>query len=136
MKTRARSCEGSAAPRRIHGRRRAPRAGTETKRTRIREGLRRRDIYALEFQIFKNPLWSVFYTFSVLVFITHYCLGWQKVTPALGIPKGHVKRVEIIGYIIGIVMGLVHISFPLDVMLTTPSAGYETEIQNAGRIGA
>jgi len=95
-----------------------------------------RDIYALEFQIFKNPLWSLFYIFSVCVFMTHYCIGWKKVTPALGIPKGHIKKVEIIGYAIGIVMGLVYISFPLYVMLTSPFAGYETSIQNPGRIGA
>merc|ERR1719343_1987703 len=95
-----------------------------------------RDIYALEFQIFKNPLWSLFYIFSVLVFMTHYCIGWKKVTPALGIPKGHIKKVEIIGYAIGIVMGLVYISFPLYVMLTSPFAGYETTIQNPGRVGA
>merc|ERR1712222_129295 len=95
-----------------------------------------RDIYALEFQIFKNPLWSLFYIFSVCVFMTHYCIGWKKVTPALGVPKGHIKKVEIIGYAIGIVMGLVYISFPLYVMLTTPFAGYETSIQNAGRVGA
>merc|ERR1712176_1333607 len=95
-----------------------------------------RDIYALEFQIFKNPLWSLFYIFSVCVFMTHYCIGWKKVTPVLGIPKGHIKKVEIIGYAIGIVMGLVYISFPLYVMLTSPFAGYETSIQNPGRVGA
>jgi len=95
-----------------------------------------RDIYALEFQIFKNPLWSIFYIFSTVVFMTHYCIGWKKVTPVLGIPKGHIKKVEIIGYIIGIVIGLVYISFPLYVMLTSPFAGYEVSIQNAGRVGA
>jgi len=95
-----------------------------------------RDIYALEFQIFKNPLWSIFYIFSVIVFMTHYCIGWKKVTPALGIPKGHIKKVEMIGYAIGIVMGLVYISFPLYVALTSPFAGYEVSIQNPGRIGA
>merc|ERR1712050_534898 len=95
-----------------------------------------RDIYALEFQIFKNPLWSIFYIFSVCVFMTHYCIGWKKVTPVLGIPKGHIRKVEMIGYAIGIVMGLVYISFSLYVMLTTPFAGYETSIQNAGRVGA
>jgi len=88
-----------------------------------------RDIYALEFQIFKNPMWSAFYIFAVCVFMYHYCLGWQKVTPVLGIPKGHTKKVEIIGYIIGIAMGLVYISFPVYVMMTQPFAGYETSIQ-------
>merc|ERR1719429_761521 len=37
-----------------------------------------RDIYALEFQIFKNPVWAYFYSFSVIIFITHACLGWKK----------------------------------------------------------
>merc|ERR1711957_920224 len=95
-----------------------------------------RDIYALEFQIFKNPLWSLFYIASVCVFMTHYCLGWKKVVPVLGIPKGHVKKVEMIGYAIGLVMGFVYISFPLYVMMTTPFEGYEVNIQNAGRVGA
>merc|ERR1712118_399750 len=48
-----------------------------------------RDIYALEYKIFKNPLWGLFYLCSVLTFVTHACLGWKKVTPALGIPKLH-----------------------------------------------
>jgi len=94
-----------------------------------------RDIYALEFQIFKNPMWSIFYIASVFVFMTHYCLGWKKVTPVLGIPKGHIKKVEVIGYAIGIVIGLIYISFPLYCMLTKPFAGFEVAIQNAGRIG-
>lgn len=78
---------------------------------------------ALEFQIFKNPLWSFFYIFSVGVFMAHACWGWQKVTPVLGIPRGHIKRVEILGYAIMIIMGLVYISFPLYVMLTKPFSG-------------
>eukprot|EP00440_Ansanella_granifera_P057617 gb/GFBE01062465.1/.p1 GENE.gb/GFBE01062465.1/~~gb/GFBE01062465.1/.p1 ORF type:complete len:360 (+),score=115.59 gb/GFBE01062465.1/:1-1080(+) len=93
-----------------------------------------RDIYALEFQIFKNPLWSLFYIFSVCVFMVHACLGWKKVTPVLGIPKGHIQKVEILGYGIMIVMGLVYISFPLYVMATNPFGGYETSIQTPGRI--
>jgi len=95
-----------------------------------------RDIYALEFQIFQNRLWSYFYIAAVVIFMIHYCIGWKKVTPVLGVPKGHIKRVEIIGYIIGIIMGLVYISFPLYVMCTKPFAGYEVEIQNPGRVGA
>ncbi|CAE8585708.1 unnamed protein product [Polarella glacialis] len=93
-----------------------------------------RDIYALEFQIFKNPMWSCFYIFAVCVFMVHACLGWKKVTPVLGIPKGHIQKVEIIGYIIMLAMGAVYISFPLYVMATTPFAGYETTIQVAGRV--
>merc|ERR1711979_152612 len=93
-----------------------------------------RDIYALEFQLFQNQLWSGFYIFSVLVFMTHACLGWKKVTPVLGIPRGHISKVEAIGYIIFLTLGLIYISFPLYVNLTTPFAGYQTAI-NPGRVG-
>ncbi|CAJ1378084.1 unnamed protein product [Effrenium voratum] len=93
-----------------------------------------RDIYALEFQIFKNPLWSMFYIFSVVIFMIHACLGWKKVTPVLGIPRGHIAKVEMIGYAIMIVMGLVYISFPLYVMATSPFSGYEDSIQAPGRV--
>jgi hypothetical protein len=96
-----------------------------------------RDIYALEFQIFKSPLWSGFYIFSVCVFMVHACLGWKKVTPVLGIPKGHISKVEKLGYLIFLVMGLIYISFPLYVMLTKPFAGYETDVQVPhDRVGA
>merc|ERR1719325_533559 len=37
-----------------------------------------RDIYALEFQIFNNQLWSIFYICSVLIFVFHGCVGWTK----------------------------------------------------------
>merc|ERR1711988_1482750 len=60
--------------------------------------------------------WSGFYIFSVLVFMAHACLGWAKVVPALGIPMGHHKRMNIIGYVIFIVLGLIYISFPAYVM--------------------
>merc|ERR1712203_1131175 len=90
-----------------------------------------RDIYQLEYQLFNSSgnIWAFFYIFSVCVFMTHACLGWKKVTPVLGIPKGHISKVEIIGYIIFITLGLIYISFPLYVNLTTPFAGHETGIQ-------
>merc|ERR1719461_1463121 len=87
-----------------------------------------RDIYALEFQIFKNPVWSYFYTFSVLIFITHACLGWKKVTPVL-VPKRHVSKSEHIGFALIIVIGLIYLSFPLYVALAHRFAGYETILQ-------
>lgn len=96
-----------------------------------------RDIYALEFKIFKNPVWCVFYIFCVLVFMTHACLGWKKVTPALGIPKAHHSKVEKLGYGIFFVIGFIYISFPLYVMASTPFEGWEPSIQSpAGRVGA
>jgi hypothetical protein len=93
-----------------------------------------RDIYALEYKIFKNPLWGAFYICSVITFVTHGCLGWAKVTPALGIPRGHHKRVEKIGYAIFITLGLIYTSFPLYCFLTDPFAGKETGIQTDGHM--
>ncbi|KAL9139005.1 succinate dehydrogenaase [Amphidinium carterae] len=88
-----------------------------------------RNIYKLEFQIFKNPLWSILYIGAVLVFMTHACLGWQKAIPVLGIPKGHHKRVSYLGYAIFIFIGSIYISFPLFVSLVTPFEGHEVSIQ-------
>merc|ERR1740124_1765318 len=34
-----------------------------------------RDIYALEFQLFSNQVWSAFYIFCVFVFMFHACMG-------------------------------------------------------------
>merc|ERR1712151_377794 len=62
--------------------------------------------------------WAGFYIFSVLIFMIHACLGWAKVVPALGIPKGHHKRVNIIGYLIFFALGAIYISFPAYVMST------------------
>merc|ERR1719343_579659 len=96
-----------------------------------------RDIYALEFQIFQNPLWTAFYLFSVVIFMTHACFGWEKVTPALGIPKGHQDNVKKIGYAIMITIGLIYISFPVFVVLTDPFKGHEMDIQMpSSRVGA
>merc|ERR1711953_1451653 len=84
-----------------------------------------RDIYKLEFQLFKNPYWAAFYAVSVLVFMTHACLGWQKVTPALGIPNGHIKRVNVYGYLIFLVLGAVYLSFVMFCYSTQQFAGDE-----------
>merc|ERR1712242_562228 len=95
-----------------------------------------RDIYALEFQIFKNPIWSFFYAFSVIIFMTHGCLGWKKVTPVL-VPKRYISKVELMGYAIFIVLGLIYLSFPLYVSLEPSFGGYEQSIQKPlGRAGA
>merc|ERR1712032_450614 len=96
-----------------------------------------RDIYALEYQLFQNQLWSVFYIFCVCIFMVHACLGWKKVVPALGIPKLHVSNVEKFGYAIFFVIGFIYISFPLFVMFNKPFAGHEVELQYPqGRVGA
>merc|ERR1719188_1075980 len=95
-----------------------------------------RDIYALEFQIFRNPIWCFFYAFSVIIFMTHGCLGWKKVTPVL-VPKRYVSKVEQMGYAIFIVLGLVYLSFPLYVTLEPAFGGYEAPLQEPlSRVGA
>merc|ERR1711907_610078 len=78
-----------------------------------------RDIYKLEFDQFTSPTnpwfpqsWAVFYIFSTGIFVAHACMGWKKVIPVLGIPKKHQPRVEIIGYLIFAVLGLIYVSFP------------------------
>merc|ERR1719265_1675865 len=93
-----------------------------------------RDIYKLEYQIFTgngSNFWAYFYIFSVVVFMTHACLGWQKVTPALGIPKLHIPKVEKVGYAIFLVLGAIYLSFPLYCMHTTPFAGKQAALQPA-----
>merc|ERR1712224_478507 len=95
-----------------------------------------RDIYALEYQLFQNKLWSGFYIFCSCLFMSHACIGWKKVTPALGIPKLHIPNVEKLGYAIFLVIGFVYISFPLFVLLTPPYAGKEVSLQCNGRVGA
>jgi len=87
-----------------------------------------RDIYALEFQIFKNPVWCFFYTFSVLIFCIHACMGWKKVTPVL-VPKRFVSKSEHIGFALIIVVSLIYLSFPLYVTLADRFAGSETSLQ-------
>jgi len=117
-----------------------------------------RDIYKLEFDIFRRPtnfpfgsscgqkpfgidalpdwttlpcvmvqhFWAGFYIFSVVIFMIHACLGWAKVVPALGIPMGHHKRVNWIGYLIFWTLGAIYISFPVYVMRSDkPFCGWE-----------
>merc|ERR1712232_1121722 len=94
-----------------------------------------RDIYALEFQLFQNYLYSLFYCLSVLIFVAHACMGWAKCVPVLGIPKKHIPRVNQIDYIIYATLGAIYISFPVFCMLTNAVAGGETALQTPGRIG-
>jgi len=74
-----------------------------------------RDIYELEWRVFSDPVNVAFYLFSVVMFMTHAMLGWQKVVPAaaLGIPKKLHTRVNHIGWALIGVIGLMYISFPV-----------------------
>merc|ERR1712232_1398080 len=80
-----------------------------------------RDIYRLEFDVLKNPVWAVFYIISVCVFMAHAVWGWAKVTPVLGVPRGHIKNVERIGNAIFFALGAIYISFPVYVLCTRPT---------------
>merc|ERR1712118_32181 len=91
-----------------------------------------RDIFALEYQLFQNQIWAAFYIFCSCLFMAHACIGWKKVTPALGIPKLHIPTVEKLGYLIFLVIGAVYISFPVFVMASPPHAGHEVELQFKG----
>merc|ERR1719298_218030 len=84
-----------------------------------------RDIYKLEFDLFQSMPWCVFYWVCVVIFMSHACLGWSKVTgaPAMGIPKLHQERVKKLGYIIFALIGTIYLSFPLYTHFTTMKIG-------------
>jgi len=74
-----------------------------------------RDIYRLEFELFKSFGWCWFYIASVAVFCTHLCLGWQKLVPApaLDLPKRYHSKMIHIGYVMTLLIACVYISFPV-----------------------
>jgi len=73
-----------------------------------------RDIYRLEFEIFKSFGWCFFYVASVLIFATHMCLGWQKVvpSPSLGVPQRYHSKAIHVGYWMTGIIAMIYISFP------------------------
>merc|ERR1712063_111417 len=73
-----------------------------------------RDIYQLEFDLFQSGGWVAFYMFSVVVFMVHASLGWNKcvATPKFGIPQGHQRLVRWFGWIIFWVLGAIYLSYP------------------------
>merc|ERR1711874_965297 len=84
-----------------------------------------RDIYLMEFYIFKSFGWMFFYVSAVSIFATHMCLGWKKVVPAPGmeIPQRHHNKAIHIGYIMTAFIAIIYISFPLYAHLMDPSNG-------------
>eukprot|EP00928_Gymnodinium_smaydae_P038637 TRINITY_DN2660_c0_g1_i3.p2 TRINITY_DN2660_c0_g1~~TRINITY_DN2660_c0_g1_i3.p2 ORF type:complete len:487 (+),score=145.61 TRINITY_DN2660_c0_g1_i3:216-1463(+) len=74
-----------------------------------------RDIYRMEFEIFKSFGWVLFYLAAVTIFSTHMCLGWQKAVPApaLDIPKRYHAKATHIGYIMTAFIALIYASFPI-----------------------
>jgi len=89
-----------------------------------------RDIYKLEFDIFKNPAMVAYYLAMVCVFMAHYMLGWAKVVPSsqLNIPKKYHWQVTLMGYAIGAFIGLCYLSFPLYAYIVGPEAGVYGQI--------
>merc|ERR1719480_649149 len=74
-----------------------------------------RDIYRLEFEVFKSFRWSFFYVLAVVVFSVHTCLGWAKCVSAapMGIPKRYQTKAAHIGYVLTAFIALIYISFPV-----------------------
>merc|ERR1719399_580877 len=85
-----------------------------------------RDIYLLEFTIFKSLKWCLFYSFSVIIFSIHACLGWQKVVGAasMEIPKKFQAKAVHVGYAFTAFVALLYLSFPIYGHLATPSKGW------------
>jgi len=73
-----------------------------------------RDIYQLEFDLFQSAGWVAFYMASVVVFMVHASLGWNKcvATPKFGIPQGHQRLVRWFGWVIFWVLGAIYLSYP------------------------
>jgi hypothetical protein len=115
-----------------------------------------RDIYKLEFDVFNKAeqlpwgswcgynifgdfelacvevpnFWAGFYIFSVFIFFLHVCMGWAKVLPALGIPKGHHPCVNRIGVAIYLILACLYVSYPLYCVYTERFCGYEWAAQS------
>ena len=71
-----------------------------------------RDIYRMEFEVFKSLEWCLFYLFAVVVFSIHMCLGWEKAVPApsLDIPKRYHSKAIHVGYVMTIFIALISAS--------------------------
>jgi len=85
-----------------------------------------RDIYRMEFEVFKSLEWCLFYIFAVVVFSTHMCLGWAKAVPApiLDIPKRYHNKAIHVGYVMTAFIALIYVSFPVYTHLFPMSPGY------------
>jgi len=80
-----------------------------------------RDLYSREVELFKDTGVVVMYTASVVLFVTHMCLGWKKLVPAdaMQIPKGHVEHVKWLGWMASAIGGM-YLSVVWYVYFSTP----------------
>jgi len=85
-----------------------------------------RDIYNMEFEIFKSFGWMLFYLASVTIFCTHMCLGWKKAIPApsMGIPARYHNKATHVGYVLTGFLGFIYASFAVYCHMASPSAGH------------
>jgi hypothetical protein len=85
-----------------------------------------RDIYRLEFELFRSGGWVLFYISSVTIFCTHMCLGWQKVVPApaLDIPKRYHAKATHVGYVMTAFIAMIYFSFPIYCYMTSMKEGH------------
>jgi cytochrome b involved in lipid metabolism len=74
-----------------------------------------RNIYKLEFDVFKSMGWCLFYLSAVMVFTTHMCLGWVKCVgaPALEIPQRHQRKASHVGMVITAFIAMIYATFPI-----------------------
>lgn len=84
-----------------------------------------RDIYRLEFDLFKNMYWVWFYMGAISVFCTHMCLGWQKVVgaPSMDIPQRYQSKATHIGYVLTAFIACIYFSFPIYTHLCSMKTG-------------
>lgn len=73
-----------------------------------------KDLYRMEFEIFEDWRWVVFYLFSVFVFVYHMSEGWGKVALASPyIPKKEKAMAKFIGIAAAWFIGLLYFSYPI-----------------------
>lgn len=85
-----------------------------------------RDIYSMEFEVFKSFGWMMFYISSVIIFSTHMCLGWRKCIPApsMGIPPRFHNKATHIGYIMTAFIAMIYVSFPIYAYMISPDKSF------------
>lgn len=82
-----------------------------------------RDIYKLEWDLFANLGWVIFYVLATLVFTSHFILGWLKLVPSsqLKIHPIYQGKIKLMGALIAVFVGACYISFPLYVYMYADS---------------
>ena len=73
-----------------------------------------KDLYRLEFQLFQDMRWVLFYLVSVYFFITHMKEGFTKVVNASPVvARKHKGMAKFIGVALAYFIGLLYISYPI-----------------------